>query len=141
MTAKESESPAVVPVPPCVTVACGHGGPVRTQTLREGPPRLRKAPQKPATAEKGTVNMSDMAFLLAMITVSGGQNMVWKNSSQVIHSVEDDASKALDMADVILPSSLKLFDSNYCNPVTRLPAFSQGQESTFISALCMKPAA
>ena len=48
--------------------------------------------------------MSDMAFLLAIITVSGGQNIVWRNSSQVIHNVEDDASKALDMADVILPS-------------------------------------
>jgi plastocyanin len=67
----------------------------------------------------------DMAFLPAMITVSVGQNIVWKNSSQVIHNVVDDASKALDMADVMLPSSVKLFDSNFCNSVTRLPAFSQ----------------
>jgi F420-dependent methylenetetrahydromethanopterin dehydrogenase len=85
--------------------------------------------------------MSDMAFLLAIITVSGGQNIVWKNFSQVIHNVEDDASKALDMADVMLPSSVKLFDSNFCNPIARLPAFSQCQESTVISALCMKPTA
>lgn len=62
--------------------------------------------------------MSDMAFLPAMITVSVGQNIVWKNSSPVIHNVVDDASKALDMADVMLPSSVKLFDSNFCNPVT-----------------------
>jgi plastocyanin len=89
------------------------------------PARLRKAPQKPATAEKGTVNMSNMAFLTAMITVNVGQNIVWKNSSQVIHNVADDASKALDIADVKLRSNVNLFDSNFCNPVTRLPAFSQ----------------
>ena len=80
------------------------------------PAMLRKAPQKPATAEKGTVNMSDMAFLPATITVNVGQNVVWKNSSQVIHNVVDDASKALNVADVKLPSSVKRFDSNFLQP-------------------------
>ena len=41
--------------------------------------------------------MSDMAFLPAMITVSIGQNIVWKNSSQVIHNVADDASRAVEL--------------------------------------------
>ncbi|MBZ5657613.1 MAG: nitrite reductase, copper-containing [Acidobacteriia bacterium] len=77
---------------------------------------IRKARPKPATAEKGTVNMSDMAFLPATITVNVGQNVVWKNSSQVIHNVVDDANKALHMADVKLPSSVKPFDSNFLQP-------------------------
>jgi hypothetical protein len=54
MTAKESEAGGAARAP-YVTVACGHGGLGRTQTLREGPLRLRNARQKPATAEKGTV--------------------------------------------------------------------------------------
>ena len=80
------------------------------------PAMLRKALQKSATAEKGVVNMSDMAFLPATITVNIGQNVVWKNSSQVIHNVVDDASKALNVADVKLPSSVKPFDSNFLQP-------------------------
>jgi len=80
------------------------------------PAMLRKALPKPATAEKGTVNMSNMAFLPATITVNVGQNVVWKNSSQVIHNVVDDASKALNVADVKLPSSVKPFDSNFLQP-------------------------
>jgi copper-containing nitrite reductase len=80
------------------------------------PGMLRKALQKPATAEKGTVNMSDMAFLPATITVNVGQNVVWNNSSQVIHNVVDDASKALNVADVKLPSSVKPFDSSFLQP-------------------------
>ena len=80
------------------------------------PAMLRKALKKPATAEKGTVNMSDMAFLPATITVNVGENVVWKNSSQVIHNVVDDASKALNVADVKLPSSVKPFDSNFLQP-------------------------
>ncbi|SRR5579872_6155153 len=60
--------------------------------------------------------MSDMAFLSATITVNVGRNVVWKNSSQVIHNVVDDASKALNVADVKLPLSVKPFDSNFLQP-------------------------
>jgi nitrite reductase (NO-forming) len=77
---------------------------------------LRKALPKPATAEKGTVNMSDMAFLPATITVNLGQKVVWKNSSQVFHNVVDDASKALTMADVKLPPGVQPFDSGLLQP-------------------------
>jgi nitrite reductase (NO-forming) len=80
------------------------------------PAMLRKARQGPATAEKGTVTMSDMAFLPATITVNVGQKVVWKNSSQVVHNVVDDASKVLSMVDVKLPSSVKPFDSNFLQP-------------------------
>ncbi|MBS1851414.1 MAG: nitrite reductase, copper-containing [Acidobacteria bacterium] len=80
------------------------------------PAMLRKALQKSATAEKGTVNMSDMAFLPATITVNVGQTVVWKNSSQVIHNVVGDASKALNVADVKLPPGVKPFDSNFLQP-------------------------
>ena len=91
------------------------------------PDMLRKALPKPAIAEKDTVNMSDMAFLPATITVNVGQRIVWKNSSQAFHNVVDDAGKALTIADVKLPSSVNPFDSglppawpNVC-PCVRCP--------------------
>jgi copper-containing nitrite reductase len=80
------------------------------------PDMLRKALPKPATAEKDTVNMSDMAFLPATITVNVGQKVVWKNSSQVFHNVVDDAGKALTIADVKLPSGVNPFDSGLLQP-------------------------
>ncbi|MGB8064860.1 MAG: plastocyanin/azurin family copper-binding protein [Candidatus Sulfotelmatobacter sp.] len=80
------------------------------------PDMLRKALPKPAIAEKDTVNMSDMAFLPATITVNVGQKVVWKNSSQVFHNVVDDAGKALTIADVKLPSGVNPFDSGLLQP-------------------------
>lgn len=83
------------------------------------PAMLRKVIQKataPAFAEKGTVSMSEMAFMPATITVSVGQRVVWKNSSQAVHNVVDDASKALSLADVKLPSSVQPFDSGFLQP-------------------------
>jgi plastocyanin len=52
--------------------------------------------------------MGDMAFLPVMITVNVDQNLVWKDSSQVVHNVADDASKALDMSDVKLRSNVPM---------------------------------
>ena len=48
--------------------------------------------------------MTDMGFVPAAITVNAGDKVVWKNSSPVIHNVVDDASKALSVVDVKLPS-------------------------------------
>lgn len=80
------------------------------------PAMLRKAVPKPAVAEKGTVNMGDLAFLPATITVNVGQRITWKNSSEAVHNVVDDASKALSVADVKLPSSVQPFDSGFLQP-------------------------
>lgn len=65
---------------------------------------------------QGTVGMTDMGFVPAAITVNVGTKVVWKNSSQVIHNVVDDASKALSVVDVKLPSGARPFDSGLLQP-------------------------
>lgn len=65
---------------------------------------------------QGTVGMTDMGFVPAAITVNAGTKVVWKNSSQVIHNVVDDASKALSVVDVKLPSGARPFDSGLLQP-------------------------
>ncbi len=69
-----------------------------------------------AAAARRTVGMSDMGFLPATITVTAGDRVVWKNSSQVIHNVVDDASKALNRMDVKLPVGASAFDSGFLQP-------------------------
>jgi len=83
------------------------------------PAMLRRVAQKPVTTAitgKGAVNMGEMTFLPATITVNVGQKVIWKNSSEVVHNVVDDASKALSITDVDLPSSVQPFDSGYLQP-------------------------
>jgi copper-containing nitrite reductase/plastocyanin len=65
---------------------------------------------------QGTVGMTDMGFVPAAITVNAGDKVVWKNSSPVIHNVVDDASKALSVVDVKLPSGARPFDSGMLQP-------------------------
>ena len=60
--------------------------------------------------------MTDMGFVPAAITVNAGDKVVWKNSSPVIHNVVDDASKALSVVDVQLPSGVRPFDSGLLQP-------------------------
>ena len=69
-----------------------------------------------APVAQGTVGMTDMGFVPPAITVSVGSKVVWKNSSQVIHNVVDDASKALSRVDVNLPSGARPFDSGLLQP-------------------------
>lgn len=69
-----------------------------------------------APVAQGTVGMTDMGFVPAAITVNVGTKVVWKNSSQVIHNVVDDASKALSTIDVKLPSGARPFDSGLLQP-------------------------
>jgi copper-containing nitrite reductase len=78
---------------------------------------IRKALSKPVVAAaRGTVGMSDMGFLPPTITVNTGEKVVWRNSSQAIHNVVDDAGKALTVADVKLPSGVNPFDSGLLQP-------------------------
>ena len=78
---------------------------------------IRKALAKPVmAAARGTVGMSDMGFLPPTITVNAGEKVVWRNSSQAIHNVVDDAGKALTLADVKLPSGVNPFDSGLLQP-------------------------
>src|SRR5579862_5380234 len=69
-----------------------------------------------APVAQGTVGMTDMGFVPAAITVNAGDKVVWKNSSPVIHNVVDDASKALSVVDVKLPSGARPFDSGLLQP-------------------------
>ena len=69
-----------------------------------------------APVAQGTVGMTDMGFVPAAITVNVGNKVIWKNSSQVIHNVVDDASKALSRIDVKLPSGARPFDSGLLQP-------------------------
>ncbi len=89
------------------------------------PAMLRKVAEKEAALTiasqgtvtgKGTVNMGDMTFLPATITVNAGEKVVWKNSSSAIHNVVDDASKATSVIDVKLPAGVQPFDSGYLQP-------------------------
>lgn len=69
-----------------------------------------------APVAQGTVGMTDMGFVPPAITVNVGTRVVWKNSSQVIHNVVDDANKALSRVDVSLPSEARPFDSGLLQP-------------------------
>ena len=69
-----------------------------------------------APVAQGTVGMTDMGFVPTAITVNVGDKVVWKNSSQVIHNVVDDASKVLSRIDVKLPSGVHPFDSGLLQP-------------------------
>jgi nitrite reductase (NO-forming) len=77
---------------------------------------LRKALVKPIAAAKGMVGMSDMGFIPTTVTVNAGDQVTWKNNSQVIHNVVDDAGKALYRIDVKLPSGSRPFDSGLLQP-------------------------
>lgn len=49
------------------------------------------------------------------ITVNVSTRVVWRNSSQVIHNVMDDSSKALSRVDVSLPSGHIRSTPGCCN--------------------------
>ncbi len=83
------------------------------------PSVLREAAAKSAGAGTGpavTVGMTDMAFLPTKIVVNAGQKVVWKNTSRTVHNVVDDASKAMNKADVQLPAGVSPFGSDFLQP-------------------------
>lgn len=83
------------------------------------PAMLRKVAEKEgslAVVGQGTVNMGDMSFLPATITVNVGQRVVWKNTSWAVHNVVDDSSKVSSVTDVALPTGVQPFDSAYLEP-------------------------
>ena len=78
---------------------------------------IRKTLEKlKAPVAQGTIGMTDMGFVPPAVTVNVGTKVVWKNSSQVIHNVVDDASKALSQVDVKLPAGARPFDSGLLQP-------------------------
>jgi nitrite reductase (NO-forming) len=96
-----------------------------TCNVTESLAQLRRARQKQSQAQQVTsvsakitnqIHMTDMAFVPPTVEVGVGQQVVWHNTSSAVHNVVDDASKALDKADVALPFSVKPFDSGYLQP-------------------------
>ena len=83
------------------------------------PSLLRKALAKAdggANLPPLTVGMSGLGFVPAKIVVKVGQKVTWKDSSDVIHNVVDDAGKATNIADVHIPAGGKPFDSGMLQP-------------------------
>ncbi len=88
-------------------------------SARVTPALLRKTLAKAAGAGSLpplTVGMSDMAFIPSKIVIKIGQKVTWKDSSEAIHNVVDDAAKAINQADVHLPEGGKPFDSGLMQP-------------------------
>lgn len=81
--------------------------------IREASGQEQKAvPTGPAVQ----VGMTDLRFKPPNVTIKAGQEVVWKNTSQVVHDVADDATKALNPQDVHLPAGAKSFSSGFLQP-------------------------
>jgi plastocyanin len=82
------------------------------------PALLRKALAKdsgPGT-DPLTIGMRGMSFFPAKIVVKVGQKVTWKDSTEAIHNVVDDAAKAANREDVHVPAGAKPFDSGWMQP-------------------------
>ncbi len=80
--------------------------------LKEGAADSAGASAGPAVR----VGMTDMAFTPARIVINAGQPIIWKNTSEVVHNVVDDADKAVTATDVALPAGVQPFGSDYLQP-------------------------
>ena len=59
-----------------------------------------------------TVEMNDAnQFRPADLTVTKGATVIWTNSGQVVHTVTDDPSKAINKSDAVLPAGAQPWDS------------------------------
>ena len=65
---------------------------------------------------KGAVRMSDMAFQPQTIEISAGEQVVWTNTSRVMHNVVADPAKAMVALNVKLPTGVKPFSSQMLQP-------------------------
>ena len=86
------------------------GGAAATQAP-SGPPAA------PAAAAGVTVQMTDaLKFDPQSVTIPRGGTVTWRNTSQTMHTVTDDASKAASSADAMLPSGAQPWDSGNVDP-------------------------
>jgi plastocyanin len=69
-----------------------------------------------ATRQQPSVVMNDAnQFMPADLTVARGGTVVWTNTGQMVHSVTDDPSKAINKTDAVLPSGAQPWDSGLIN--------------------------
>ena len=62
------------------------------------------------------VQLTDaLKFEPPTLTVARGTSVTWRNASQLVHTVTDDASKAANAANVQLPAGAQAWDSGDLN--------------------------
>lgn len=79
---------------------------------------LKKALTPPDAPIGGVVTMGPSAFLPATITITAGEQVIWRNTSGYYHNVVDDPARALNHVDVSFPSGTAAFGSNLMQPDT-----------------------
>jgi copper-containing nitrite reductase len=77
---------------------------------------IRKALEPPAGPIGSEVDMGSMSFIPATITVTAGEQLVWKNTSTYYHNVVDDPGRAINRVDVSFPSGETAFGSALLQP-------------------------
>ncbi|MGB7189892.1 MAG: plastocyanin/azurin family copper-binding protein [Acidobacteriaceae bacterium] len=79
---------------------------------------IRQQLAPPTAPIGGVVNMGHMTFVPATITINAGEQVVWKNTSDIFHDVVDDPGRAVSVMDVSLPSGTAPFASRSMAPNT-----------------------
>jgi plastocyanin len=72
------------------------------------------APAGDVAAEIGMTNR--LRFSADTVRIRAGQTIRWRNTSDVVHTVTADASRAVNVASVRLPSGAQPFDSGNMTP-------------------------
>lgn len=79
---------------------------------------IREQLAPPTAPIGGVVNMGHMSFVPATITINAGEQVVWKNTSDIFHDVVDDPARAVSVMDVSLPGGTAPFASRSMAPNT-----------------------
>ena len=79
---------------------------------------IREQLAPPTAPVGGVVNMGHMSFVPATITINAGEQVVWKNTSDLFHDVLDDPARAVNVMDVSLPLGTAPFASRSMAPNT-----------------------
>ena len=80
--------------------------------------QIREQLAPPTAPIGGVVNMGHMSFVPATITINAGEQVVWRNTSDIFHDVVDDPSRAVSVFDVSLPGGSAPFASRSLAPNT-----------------------
>ena len=79
---------------------------------------IKKALAPPDAPIGGMVNLGAMSFMPTTITITAGEQVIWKNDSGYYHNVVDDPTRALNRVDVSFPSGAAPFGSSLMQPGT-----------------------
>ncbi|HEY1297548.1 MAG TPA: plastocyanin/azurin family copper-binding protein [Chloroflexota bacterium] len=110
---------------PAAASGGGRAGPGVSETPASSPTATAppSAPVSPTPgvsapgASTNTVQLTDaLRFDPMSLTVPKGTSVTWRNASQMSHTVTDDASKASNPSDVLLPDGTQPWDSGTLEP-------------------------